>query len=53
MSEPSLKKRRWAKQQLTIVGASALVPFVVVEAVKGLHRRFAPVWAGSALRATR
>ena len=40
-------------EQLTIVGAFALVPFVVVEVVKGLLRRFAPVWAGSALRATR
>ncbi len=40
-------------QQLAIVSALALVPFAVVEIVKALLRRFAPVWAASSLRESR
>ena len=39
-------------RELAVVGL-ALLPFACVEVVKAMLRRFAPVWAASALRATR
>ena len=40
-------------RELAVVLGFSLVPFVVVELVKALLRRFAPAWAASALRTTR